>query len=123
MKIKEAKREAMKKVHQMLLQDPERFTVDEHNIMMSQLGRYAYDRVYAGFIDLPKHFFPNIGNLGSEGEEFQCAAILATELAGVKYWVRNVERKPMSFSLQTSTDRFYPDFICQMEDGRILVVE
>jgi type III restriction enzyme len=25
--------------------------------------------------------------------------------------------------LQTSTDRFYPDFICLLEDGRILIVE
>ncbi|MBI5745977.1 MAG: hypothetical protein HZA13_03135 [Nitrospirae bacterium] len=60
---------------------------------------------------------------GAEGEELDCAVFLATELEGVKYWVRNVERKPTSFSLQTSTDRFYPDFICKMEDGRILVVE
>ena len=37
--------------------------------------------------------------------------------------MRNVDRKPGAFSLQTGTDRFYPDFICQMEDGRILVVE
>jgi type III restriction enzyme len=44
-------------------------------------------------------------------------------LEGVKYWVRNVERKPTAFSFQTSTDKFYPDFICQLEDGRILVVE
>ena len=27
------------------------------------------------------------------------------------------------FRLQTSKDWFYPDFICQLEDGRILVVE
>jgi type III restriction enzyme len=61
--------------------------------------------------------------LGAEGEEFDCAVFLATELEGVQYWVRNVERKPTSFSLQTATDRFYPDFICKLEDGRILVVE
>jgi type III restriction enzyme len=27
------------------------------------------------------------------------------------------------FRLQTSTDWFYPDFLCQLTDGRILVVE
>jgi len=37
--------------------------------------------------------------------------------------VRNVERKPSSFSLQTATDRFYPEFICKLDDGRILAVE
>jgi len=36
--------------------------------------------------------------------------------------LRNVECKP-PFFLQTATDRFYPDFICKLEDGRILVVE
>ena len=48
---------------------------------------------------------------------------LATQLAGVKYWVRNVERKPTAFSLQTATDRFYPDFVCRLDDDRTLVVE
>lgn len=122
-KIKEAKRQAMKKVHQSLLFNPDHFVVDEHCEMIFQQGQYAYDRLYAGFRELPKHFFPQIGNLGVEGEEFECAALLATGLEGVKYWVRNVDRKPTSFSLQTSTDRFYPDFVCQLEDGRILVVE
>ena len=41
----------------------------------------------------------------------------------MKYWVRNLVRKPNSFSLQTSTGRFYPDFVCLLRDGRILVVE
>ncbi|RKU18974.1 hypothetical protein C6503_08520 [Candidatus Poribacteria bacterium] len=39
-------------------------------------------------------------------------------------WVRNLERKPQHpFSLQTSTDKFYPDFVCLLTDGRYLVVE
>jgi len=29
----------------------------------------------------------------------------------------------MSFFLQKASDRFYPDFICKLEDGRILAVE
>jgi len=37
--------------------------------------------------------------------------------------LRNVERKHTSFSLQTAIDRFYPDFICKLENGRILAVE
>ena len=36
----------------------------------------------------------------------------------------NLERQPIaSFWLQTSTDRFYPDFVAELTDGRILVVE
>ncbi len=42
----------------------------------------------------------------------------------VETWVRNLERQPVrSFWLPTATDRFYPDFICKLHDGRILVVE
>lgn len=45
-------------------------------------------------------------------------------LPEVKFCVRNLERKPLhSFWLQTSTDGFYPDFVCLLNDGRYLVVE
>jgi hypothetical protein len=30
---------------------------------------------------------------------------------------------PLSFCLPTSTDKFYPDFIAKLNDGRILIVE
>jgi type III restriction enzyme len=41
----------------------------------------------------------------------------------VQFWVRNLSRKATSFRLQTSTDWFYPDFLCQLTDGRVLAVE
>jgi type III restriction enzyme len=35
-----------------------------------------------------------------------------------------LERQPeSSFWLPTSTDRFYPDFVAELKDGRIFVVE
>jgi type III restriction enzyme len=38
--------------------------------------------------------------------------------------VRNLALQPeSSFRLQTSTDRFYPDFVAETLDGRLLVVE
>ena len=37
--------------------------------------------------------------------------------------MRNLARKATSFRLQTSKDWFYPDFLCQLNDGRSLVVE
>jgi type III restriction enzyme len=55
-------------------------------------------------------------------EEFKCAQFL-DDLPQVKFWVRNLPRKPTSFRLQTSTDWFYPDFVCQLTDGRTLAVE
>ncbi|MCK9364540.1 MAG: DEAD/DEAH box helicase family protein [Syntrophales bacterium] len=122
-KIGEAKRLAMKRVHQELLLTPEEFVVNDRNLVVFEQGRYAYDSIYCGFTELPKHFFPLIGNLKGDGEEFECALFLATQLEGVNCWVRNVERKPTSFSLQTGSDRFYPDFLCQMVNGTVLAVE
>jgi len=122
-RIADAKRQAMKKEHQTLLLSPEEFITDDRNQVVFQNGRYAFDWLYSGFTDLPKHFYPQIGNLKADGEEFECAVFLATQLEGVKFWVRNVERKTTSFSLQTSTDRFYPDFLCKLENGKVLAVE
>lgn len=39
------------------------------------------------------------------------------------YWIRNAARHPQSFWLPTATDRFYPDFVARLVDGRLLVVE
>ena len=42
----------------------------------------------------------------------------------VRWWVRNLERQPTaSFWLPTATDRFYPDFVAELEDDRLLVME
>lgn len=86
-------------------------------------GQYAPNWYYEGSYSFKKPFFPMIGELKSEGEEYECAVYL-DELPEVKYWVRNLERRPRdSFWLQTSTDKFYPDFVAMLQDGRILVVE
>ena len=39
----------------------------------------------------------------------------------VKHWVRNLERR--GFWLPLPTAKFYPDFVAQLTDGRIFVVE
>lgn len=95
---------------------------DEHCVVFEQ-GRYGYDTPYTGFMPLKRHFFPVIGNLKSSGEEFKCAEFIANQLEGVAWWVRNVEKKPNSFWLQTASDRFYPDFIVRMESGITLAIE
>lgn len=57
------------------------------------------------------------------GEEARCAAIIDS-VPRVQYWVRNLEqRHDCSFWLPTSTDKFYPDFVAKLIDGRYLVVE
>lgn len=115
--------EIKQKVFNSLFADESLFEVrDEHSIVLKQ-GRYAYDYPYSGLIPLKRHFFPMIGNLKATGEEVECARIIANELDGVEWWVRNVERKPTSFWLQTATDKFYPDFLVRLKSGLTLAVE
>ncbi|QXP85818.1 DEAD/DEAH box helicase [Methylococcus sp. Mc7] len=115
--------QAKQRVFDGLFADESGFAVrDEHSIVLEQ-GRYAYDFQYTGFIPLKRHFFPVIGNLKNSGEEFECAEFIANQLEGVAWWVRNVERKPTSFWLQTASDRFYPDFLVQMANGPLVAIE
>jgi type III restriction enzyme len=84
--------------------------------------RYGYNQPYKGPIQFEKHFCRVVGDLEETGEEHDCAIYL-DRLPEVRTWIRNTSRQPHSFWLQTSTDRFYPDFVCLLSDGRILVVE
>ena len=59
---------------------------------------------------------------GDLTEECACAQFI-DDMPEVKFWVRNLARKTSSFRLQTSKDWFYPDFLVQLNDGRVLVVE
>jgi type III restriction enzyme len=87
------------------------------------LEAYPYNVLYKGAYRFQKHYYPQVGDLEERGEEFNCAVFL-DGLPEVKVWVRNLERRPNhAFWLQTSTDRFYPDFVCLLNDGRYLVVE
>jgi type III restriction enzyme len=84
--------------------------------------KYPYTYRYEG-LPLPRHFYPVIGNLQSKGEEYNCARVIAST-KGIKFWVRNISREPdASFWIQTSTDKFYPDFVCKLVNGKNLVVE
>ena len=70
-----------------------------------------------------KHFFPVVDNLKRDSEEYDCAKEIDA-LEEVETWVRNVPpRHQWCFSLPTSRDDFYPDFVARLKDGRILVVE
>jgi type III restriction enzyme len=78
--------------------------------------KFAYRKHFMGPDEVPAFD-------GAEGgEEEQCALVI-DGLPGLKYWTRNVARHRNSFSLPTSTDKFYPDFVALMEDERLLVVE
>jgi type III restriction enzyme len=99
------------------------FHVRDEFAVRLENGRYAFDSPYVGSTKLNKHFFPDIGNLKSTGEEFECAQILANESEDVVWWVRNVERKQHAFWLQLASARFYPDFLAKLSDGTLLAIE
>ncbi len=85
--------------------------------------KYVYSRAYRGNYEFKKHYYPEIGDLEDRGEEFECAQFI-DQMEEVEFWVRNPVRRPgHSFWLQTSTDKFYPDFVCKLKDGRVLIVE
>lgn len=78
---------------------------------------------YSGSYDFNKHYYPQIEDMKSNGEEFDCAQIIDL-MPEVKHWVRNlVRRDEASFSLPLAHGNFFPDFIVELNDGRILIVE
>ena len=53
----------------------------------------------------------------------KCAQVIAHDYR-VETWVRNLVREPkLAFLIQTSTDKFYPDFIAKLKNGKFLAVE
>lgn len=123
-KIDEYRRRAHESSYQELLFDDESSVVVTPELCFTfDESRYPYNILYDGTYKFKKHYYRQVGNLKSKGEEFECAQFLDS-LPEVKFWVRNIERQhSQSFWLQTSTDKFYPDFVCLLNDGRYLVVE
>jgi len=121
-KIRQLRRQAKRRGYQTLLFGPSPKVEVSYNYSFSyEPNAYFPPRQYHGKYDFKKHFYPNIFEMN--GEEADCA--WAIEMLGdrLQYWVRNIERDPRSFRLQTSTDYFYPDLVALLTDGRILVVE
>lgn len=83
---------------------------------------YAANWYYKGGYIWNKNYYPFVGELESDGEEFECAQAIDRNMA-VRCWVRNLSRRNNSFRLPTSTDYFYPDFVVLLNDERILVIE
>ena len=82
----------------------------------------AGENPYNGAYRFKKHYYGNIGALDSD-EETKCAIAL-DEAAEVKFWIRNLPRKPGSYKLPLGgVNNFYPDFVAQLQNGKVLVVE
>lgn len=126
-RIKAIRQQERNGVYQRRLFDPDaRVEVSFSEAFSFADGMYRDQRRYRGRWIPNKHFLgPNnvpAFDGADDGEEVQCAQVL-DKLPGVAYWIRNVARHPASFWLPTATDRFYPDFIARLKDGRLLVLE
>lgn len=100
----------------------EQFAVSSDLSMIFDEATYAFNQPYSGPTKFNKHYTSLIGDLKPSGEEFDCAVHL-DRMEAVRYWIRNVEGKRSSFWLQLPHQKFYPDFVAMLHDGRILVVE
>ena len=77
---------------------------------------------YTGNHQFEKHYYDVMGEMDSKEEE-NCAIAL-DGMTEVRHWIRNVPCKPNSFSLPLSPNStFYPDFVAELSNGKILVVE
>jgi type III restriction enzyme len=80
-----------------------------------------YKRYTQGPFTFQKHAFDLIGEMGRE--ECQCSKRL-DDHPNVKRWIRNlVHESAGGFSLPLSPGRFFPDFVVELNDGRVAIVE
>ncbi len=80
-----------------------------------------YRRYADGPFHFRKHAFDLIGEMGDE--EGQCAKKI-DDHPNVKRWIRNlVHESAGGFSLPLSPGNFFPDFLIELNDGRIAIVE
>lgn len=121
-RINAARMRAYEKGYQGCMFGPDAIvTVEPSRFSFTFPADYPANLLYEGPIGFNKHFYPRIGIMN--GEEAECAQAIDRNPL-IKFWVRNLERQLQhAFWLPTSTDKFYPDFVAQLNDGRFLVVE
>ncbi len=74
-------------------------------------------------VSFKKHHYAYVDKFDSYKEEYEVAKYI-DELDKVSTWVRNIARDHRnSFWLQTSSDKFYPDFIIKLNNGKTVVAE
>ena len=77
---------------------------------------------YSGRYQFEKHYFPVLADLKENGQEFACAQRIDAH-PQVRQWVRNLDTAPCGFALPTSRGRFFADFVAELVDGRVAVLE
>lgn len=105
-----------------------RISVSDEYVFTFNPYAYAPTRDYAdeyGPYEFRHHYYSRIGEFDSK-EEFECAVWLdqQADQGRITFWVRNlVRREGSSYSLLKADGKFYPDFICKLPNGTILIVE
>ncbi len=122
LRVKQLRAEAGQAGMQLLLGDIRPTLALGENGFTFAEGRYLPPKPYTGRYTWQKHFYSRPDDIKDGGEEYRCAVAIDSHPL-VKHWVRNIVRGAHSYWLPTSTDRFYPDFIAELTDGRMLVLE
>lgn len=121
-KIKDIESNLIKKKYQSLINDSSVWEIDPNRMFTFDANNYPTqtpDKELSSYFT--KHYYKLVDKLNNEELEF---AKYIDKLEEVECWIRNIDRNPQhSFWLQTSTDRFYPDFVLQLKNGKVLVVE
>ena len=71
--------------------------MSKHLYFTFEENRCAPNSLYANGYTFRKHYFPGVGELESQGEEFECAVFLDTH-PKVWYWVRNLSRRKVALT-------------------------
>lgn len=124
-KIKDCKEIEANKAYQRYLFEAEaRPSISFDQTFEFQVGMYDGQVPYRGRYGFPKHFLEVVPAIDGkpDGEEVRCAVSI-DGLPEVKHWLRNISSHPASFRLPMAKGWTYPDFVAELHDGRLLVVE
>jgi type III restriction enzyme len=119
-KIKDTEKEIIKSKFDNLILDDSLWATSEDKLKIFSKDNYPAipDERSEQF---QKHYYKIVDKLNDEEFEF---ADYIDSLDEIEYWIRNIDKEPStSFWLQTSEDKFYPDFILWLKNGAVLVVE
>ena len=116
-------RDQVRLAYQQLIRErPEAVETSPEVAMDVEESRYAPTEEYRGGYGFTKHAFQLKGAFANQAEA-DCAAKIDGH-TNVRRWVRNLEHASQGgFSLPKSPGRFFPDFIVELNDGRIALVE
>jgi len=101
--------------------DADSFKIDVNNMFRFTPNSYKPNEDSRS-VNFKKHYYKYSDKFDSN-EEYECAKYIDT-LPDVSTWIKNISRDSKnSFWLQTSSDKFYPDFIIKLRSGKMIVAE